>query len=135
MHDAPLRNAIIARLKGDPAVTAIVTKRVYDAVVAKPVWPFIRYGFPLNERVQAQGWRVESHTLTVHCFAKGPGRAEIDALVDAVTRCLDDAEIELDGQAALCLLQYSGLNVGRDTPEADAYHAAVQFEAATAEVV
>lgn len=132
-HDLALRRAIVARLKADPAVAAIVGVRVYEEVVPNPTWPFIRYGLPIVEPIKVDGWHMASHALTIHAFAEGPGTDQVSALRRAIYNALDEAEVEIEGQGVVCSIAYSGHNTGRDTAEASNYHAAIEFEAATAE--
>lgn len=122
-------------LKRDGDVAAIVGDRVYPEPPADPVWPFIRYGFPIVERLQADGWSGGTHAITIHVFANGPGNDAALKLAKAVVAALDEQDIRMEGAGGTALVQWSNNVVLRDSAEASAYHVAVQFDVATLEIV
>lgn len=134
-HSLALRRGIVAALKGSAEIAAIVGARVYDEAPAKPTWPFIRYGFPIETRVDADGWEGSSFALSVHVFAKGPGTDSTSGLAALVRKALHEKDFLIDSSGGIALLQYSQTTTLRDTDEAGAYHAVVQFDAVTLELV
>ena len=132
-HSLALRSAVIARLKADAGVGAIVGGRVYDEVVKGVDWPFIRYGLGSDEAVKADGWHVRSHAVTIHAFAEGPGRDNVSALMRAIYNALNDSELPLEGQGVLAMLEFTGENLLHDTPQNADYHGIMEFEAVTVE--
>lgn len=133
-YSIPVQQAVIAALKADAGVAALVGARVYDEVVALPTWPFIRYGFPGVTPFRADGWYGEVFAITVHCFAKGPGQESVLAVAAAVKAALDDNDLAINSGGGVMLLQFDAQQVIRDTDEASAYHAIVQLSAAVAEI-
>jgi hypothetical protein len=125
-----LRKGIVNTLALDAAVTAIVGTRIYgEESPAKPMWPFVRYGFVVSVPFRGTCWNGTTSTVSVHAFAKGPGTDNVLRLAAAVRACLDQRQVN-----DALYIQFTGLQVIRDTEEASAYHAVVDFEAATAEI-
>jgi hypothetical protein len=130
-----LRRGVVNALALDAGVTTIVGSRIYgEESPAKPMWPFVRYGFVVSTPFRGTCWKGQASLISVHGFAKGPGTDTVLRLADAIRSALDERELPIPGSAGLLFIQFSGLQVIRDTEEASAYHAVVDFEAATAEI-
>jgi hypothetical protein len=67
-HSLDLRKAVVARLKADAGLIALVpAERVFgEQPSALPAWPFVRYG--------EDSVRAFSADLPIHSFSKGPVR-------------------------------------------------------------
>lgn len=129
-----LRKAVISTLKADPLVASIVGARVYDEVIPKPEWPFVRYGTPITTEFLGQCWEGEAHRLTVHGFSKGPGRDPVDALAFAIKQALHEKKPIYEGASVVESMIWRQTSVLRDLNQATAYHVVVEFDAATAEI-
>lgn len=134
-HALALRRGIIQALKGNSGVSALVGARIYDESPANPAWPFVRYGFPIVTPLRATAWRGALYGLSLHAFAKGPGTDACEGLASAVRAALDEIDVPIEGAGGVISLYWTQTLLLRDTPEASAYHAVVQFDAATAEIV
>jgi len=96
----PLQKAIVATLKADAAVMALVAGRIYDGVPANAVMPYVSLGtFQLlpdggdcldggEAIIQLDGWAI------------GPASVEVKRLGAAIAHALDKAALNLalDGQ-------------------------------------
>lgn len=128
-----LRKGILNVLALDAGVTAYVGARIYgEESPAKPTWPFLRYGFSTSAPFYGACWKGQAVAVTIHAFAKGPGTDDVLNLAHAVRDALDERDVPIVSSGGVLFVQFSGLQVIRDTEEAGAYHAVVQFEAATA---
>jgi hypothetical protein len=130
----PLRRGVIAHLKNDPALTALVpAARVYGPEPPpNPAFPFIRYGLPVTLPFAPSGCDGSAVSGIVHAFAKGPGEDDAAALGAAIAKSLGGAVIDLASQAgfpATAYLQWAGTDILQDAAEAGAWQAAVRFQA------
>ena len=132
-----IRGKIIAALKADPQLNAIVpAARVYPSkVLAGVAWPFIRVGVITTTPFRTDGQPGGDGTGAVHCFVKRDASTTPDpearaATINAhVVRILDDIDaVELDDDAELSI-HVRQAQVIEDSAEADAYHGIVTYEA------
>ena len=93
-----LQHAIIAQLKQDTALLALLGgDRVFDAVPAKAVCPYLSYG-PVSMRDWSTGSNAgQEHFISISFYSRQPGFREAYALSDTVIESLESAELELDG--------------------------------------
>lgn len=69
-----IRRAIVAHLKADATVTALVpANRIYGEFAASDQFPFIRMGYSATAQYEAQGWDGSEGDFAIHIFAGGPG--------------------------------------------------------------
>jgi hypothetical protein len=140
-HSLILRKGIVAHLKADAGLTALVpASSIYgEQPPAKPAWPFIRYGLPLTTPERFDCYMGGEHAVTIHSFAKGPGSDAILTIRAAIIAALDDAEIELPldtgEDAKVTLIAHTLSNLIRDTDEAGAYHDIHSFTVRVSEKV
>ncbi len=92
-----LQDVIIARLKGNGLVAALIGDRVYDGVPSDPGFPYISFG-PSDFRTDdADCVRGREETFQLDCWSRDKARLwPCKKLVDAVVRALvvDGQEIE-----------------------------------------
>lgn len=93
-----LQKAIVAALKGDPAVSAIVNGRIYDGVPANATKPFISFG--LFQQLPEHGACLDGGEsfITLDGWCVGPDTVQIKQLGAAICQTLDEAELVVDGQ-------------------------------------
>lgn len=131
----PVRKAIISTLKADADLTALVpVARIYGVEPpANPTWPFTRYGFASQLPLRASCMDGATIVGSVHAFAKGPGEDAVSAIAAAIARALDGKVLTLSTPyPATAHITWTGSQILRDTDEAAAYHAVVNFEASVA---
>jgi hypothetical protein len=93
-----LQKAIVARLKADAGVNAIVAGRIYDAVPGNAVKPYVSFGpFQL---LPEHGDCLDGGEafVTLDGWAAGPDTVQVKQLGTAVAKALDLAELTLDAQ-------------------------------------
>lgn len=97
-HEGALVKALVAHLKGDADVRAVLgdPARVWDQPPDKPVFPHLLIGRVESRPVAADGCGIE-HVLTLTCASKFGGAEEARAVVAAVRAALLDGALEADG--------------------------------------
>jgi Protein of unknown function (DUF3168) len=120
-----LQSAIVAKLKADAGVQAIVGQRIYAEVPANPTFPYISLGDNqvLPDKAdcidgtecfwQLDGWS-RSHS--------GPEEKQISK---AIVACIDDQALVLTGYAAI-VVELNRVDYLRD-PDGITRHVAVNF--------
>lgn len=93
----PMQAAISAALKGNGAVSAIVSGRVYDAVPTDAPKPYINLGQP--QVIPAKATCIDGAEVSypVHGWASGPQSVQIKQLGAAVVAALDEIELTVSG--------------------------------------
>ena len=126
------RLAILARLKADSGVTALVpSARIYPSrTPATLTWPFIKMGV-INDTPYRPSGAIGSQNLigTVHIFTKASA-----SVLDAENQChLIRREVirSIDAMGSIgdLYIRYDGGTVLQDGDESDAYHGVVNWEA------
>ncbi|PZR88356.1 MAG: DUF3168 domain-containing protein [Stutzerimonas stutzeri] len=131
-HSIPLREAVVSALRAAPAVSAIVSARVYgEKPPSTPTWPFVRYGLPIVSQYEATELDGGEHNVTIHAFTKGGSSNAVGALSAAIASALTDEALDL-GAIELIDCQWLGSQIIRDTAEAEAWHGIIRFRVITA---
>lgn len=133
MADGPvlaLQAAIVAALRADPAVAALVGGRVYDEPPEDVEFPYCRIGMTDLRILRLSGpWADDDVMLSVECHSRPTsGRVEAARIAHAVRRCLDGAALALAGHG-LDWLQFTTQAVTQ-APDGRSYVGTVAFEAA-----
>lgn len=129
----PVRRAIIAELKGDTPLSALIGDRFYpQAPPANPTWPFGKYGAPSSIPVRASCVDGSEMRVSLHGFSKGrrSGNRLIESAEDHAARigaamagAVDGRRLTIPGGYAL--VQWRGSQLMMDGAEADAFHCVV----------
>lgn len=101
-HELALQKGIVARLKADATLDALVAGRVWDAVPPDPLYPHVKLGRSQSRPVGGGGGAME-HQLTVIVASRFCGTEEARAVAAAVRLSLSEAMIEADGVRSLKL--------------------------------
>ena len=105
-HEGALQKAMLAALKGDVAVDALLGGRVWDhAVLGAPEgagFPHLLIGRCESRPVAADGCGVEQR-LTLTGVSRFAGSEEAKAIAAAVRACLHDRALEADGVRTVSL--------------------------------
>lgn len=126
-YSLEVRKQIVAHLKGFGPLTALVSASSIDGEqpAAKAPWPRVQYGLVITGPYEATGpLSGSTHRVTLHAFAHGPYTTDILRIAKQVVA----------GMKALTLFeslidnQWVGTQILRDTDEADAYHAVIEFD-------
>ena len=129
-----LQGAIVAALKADTAVTAIVGARIYDRVPRgsdgniSALMPFVGIG-PWDELTEdADCVPGESIAVDIECWSDEPGFPQIHRLNAAVKAALHDDDTIQIAANALVYLTHTQTRTLRD-PDGLTSHGILTFEA------
>lgn len=126
----PVKGSVIAHLASDTDLTAVVPANDIFAmqVPKEPNWPFIRYGSPIIAPYEASCWEGSSITVTIHAFAETTEVEAGEDLVGRIAGLIVDAMKSWSPQNfGLIENDWITTSVVRDEPEADRWHAIIQF--------
>lgn len=101
-HELALQKGILARLKADATLDALVGGRVWDAVPPDPTFPHVKLGRSQGRPV-AGGDGAMEHQLTLIVASRFCGTEEARVVAAAVRLSLSEAVIEADGVRSLKL--------------------------------
>ena len=105
-HESALQKAVLAALKGDAAVDALLGGRIWDhAALGAPEsagFPYLLIGRCESRAVNADGGGVEQR-LTLTGVSRFAGSEEAKATAAAVRACLHEAALEADGVRTVSL--------------------------------
>lgn len=130
---AELQAAIVPRLKGWPAVSAIVAGRVYDDVPrdssgqVTATFPFVSIADFQELTDDADCIDGAEIFVSIDAWSRSVGFREIHHLAAAVKAALHKAPLEM-GDAALVLLEHTSTRTLRD-PDDKTRHAVIEFRA------
>ncbi|MFN3474084.1 MAG: DUF3168 domain-containing protein [Blastomonas sp.] len=133
-----LRRAVLAKLKGDAPLTALVpaTSIYGQAVPSSRPWPFIKLGPPLTLRLRQSCVDGGVITLDVHAFAyaRKSGAQTVETAEDhasrigeAIETALQDNRIDLGG-GITARIRLSDMQLLQDD-EPEAFHYLAQINA------
>ena len=103
-HEGALVKALIAHLRGDGALKALLGDpvRVWDQPPEEPAFPHLLIGKSESRGLKADGGGVE-HRLTLTCASRFAGMEEARAVAAAARARVADAPLEADGVKAVSL--------------------------------
>ena len=125
-----LQKAIVAALKADAAVTAIINGRIYDAVPGGAAKPYVSFGpFQL---LPEHGDCLDGGEafVTLDAWAAGPDTVQVKQLGTAIARALDMAPIVLDAPQRLVEMSVEQTQYMRD-PDGITAHGVITVHAWT----
>ena len=95
-HEGALQKAMVAALKADPALSALIQGRVYDQAPEGALCPYLALGRCESRPVAADGGGVEQR-LTLTGVSRFAGSEEAKAMAAAMRACLHETTLEADG--------------------------------------
>ncbi len=123
-----LQGAIVARLKADAAVAALINGRVYDSVPANPVFPYVTIGPADSNGDDADCIAGLEVAQQIDCWSRATGFPECKKLVDAVRAALHGYEPDLASNAVV-FFEHRSSRITRD-PDGLTSHGILGFEGA-----
>lgn len=96
-----LQKAIVAVLKADSAVAAIVGPRVYDIPPAAPVFPYIAFGENQVLSDKADCYAGAEVNVVIQAWSTTPTREQVQSLASAMQAAIDDQEDALNASGKL----------------------------------
>lgn len=124
-----LQGAIVAALKADPAVTALISGRVYDQVPPQAAFPYVTIGEDQTLPAWADCYDGADVILTLHAWSRAVGYPEVKRLAAAVSAALDGVEVTIE-TIRLVDISWTGSRFLRD-PDGNTRHAVIGFRALT----
>lgn len=123
-----LQGAIVARLKADGDVTALIGSRVYEPVPPTPVFPYLAWGDDqvLNDDTDCHD-DVEVFT-TLHVWARPAAvsaQVQVKRIAHVIRQSLNGAEFDLPDNA-LILIEHRDTRVMPD-PDGKTSHGVIVF--------
>jgi hypothetical protein len=133
MSDASLalQKAIVAKLKADAGVAAIVGARVYDGVPATPEKPYIKYGRSDLAPELADGYLGFDESIQIDAWSAGPSQVQAKQIGSAIRSALHNAVLTLENGQRLVSLEVSGTNGVIPEPDGITQHTVVTVLART----
>jgi Protein of unknown function (DUF3168) len=125
-----LQKALVAALKADAGVNAIIAGRIYDGVPSNPVKPYVSLGpFQL---LPEHGDCLDGGEafITLDGWAAGPSTVDVKRLGTAIAKALDHAALVLDAPQRLVEMEIDGTQYMRD-PDGLTAHAVITVHAWT----
>lgn len=125
-----LQKAIVARLKTDPGVDAIIAGRIFDAVPDGASKPYVSLG--LFQLLPEHGDCLDGGEafVTLDGWANGPDTVEVKRLGTALAKALDQAPLLLDTPQRLVEITIEQTQYLRD-PDGITAHAVLVLHAFT----
>ena len=130
-HEAALQAALIARLRGDDALDALVAGRIWDGEPAKRVFPYVTVSRVESRPVRADGGGVEQ-VLTLTGHSRFEGLEEARAISAAIRAALHEADLTAEGVRVVNPRVTFADVFG--SPEGRRSHAVVRVRAVTEEI-
>ncbi len=101
-HESALQKALVATLKGDGALTALLDGRIWDGAPEGAACPHLLIGRCESRPVNADGGGVEQR-LTLTGVSRFAGTEEAKAVAAAARARLHEATLEADGVRTVSL--------------------------------
>lgn len=126
-----LQDGLVAALRADPGISALVGKRVYDEPPKAVTRPFICLGGIEPRPLRTSGRRAADVVFSIeaHSRPQAAGRVEATRIAASIVAALDEQEsaVTVAGYT-LIRLQWMGQTVARDS-DGESYSAIIAFEA------
>lgn len=124
---AELQAAIVAALKADPGLAALLGDRVFDHTPATAAFPYVTLG-----RLTGYDWSTDTERgsellVSLHVWSQGRGKKQALALMARVDAALHDQALALDG-FALVNLRLETTELAYDDAQ-NAYRGAMRLRA------
>lgn len=126
----PVQKAVLAALKADAGVAALVAGRVYDQVPVSAVKPYLSFGPFQVLPDQADCYDASDITVQLDGWSAGPGSVEVKKIGRAVRAALDQKALLLDEEERLITINIEQTQYLVE-PDGITQHAMLQFVART----
>lgn len=122
-----LQGVIVARLKADSTLNALISGRVYDQPPASPTFPYATVGETQLLRDDATCISGGDVYLTLHAWSRAVGFPEVKRVADAVAEALHLAPLTL-ATNSLVSIMHRQTRTFRD-PDGLSSHSVIEFVA------
>lgn len=96
--------AVVARLRADAAVAALVGARVYDEPPGATTFPYLSIGPVLGQPFEAIGVDGWECSVTVDSWSRNVGAAPLRAIMAVVYACLHNATLSVAGRSTVMIV-------------------------------
>lgn len=110
-----LQGAVVAALKADAGLTALISSRIYDAPPQDAVFPYVEIGEIqlVDDGAECFDGAAEAY-VTLHVWSRSVGRPECHRIAEEIRGCLHYAGLDLGAEYDLIEITYRDLRVFRD---------------------
>ena len=124
-----LQKALVAKLKADAGVVALVGARIYDQPPQAALRPYVRIGGIEPRPLRTDGKAAASLTFGIEAHSRPvtSGRVEVTKCAEAIVAALDEADLTVAGYEAV-QVQWQTQTVSQDS-DGESYTAIVAFDA------
>ena len=119
----PLQRAIVERLENDQILNTVITA-VYDEIEQGAKLPYVQVGDDTVNPYDTKTSYGEDATITLHCYAPGPGKIKAKQIMGMVLEAITAAPLQLDGGFTVDGIRREFLEV---YPDGKAYHGICRF--------
>lgn len=125
-----LQIAVVSRLEAFAPLTDIVPiTRLYGMQPpANPVFPYVRYGFPITGGFEATCWDGATVRVTLHAFAETTSAEAGEVIVSDIAALIVQAMADFNPDTINVIdCEFLQTRILQDGNEADRFHAIVEF--------
>ncbi len=122
-----LQGAVVAALKGNATLAALIGDRVFDNVPTDAPYPYVSLGASWETPDDAECIDGMDVGFRIDVWSRAIGFAEARRIGDVVRRALHNADLSLS-ENALVMIQHERTDVMRD-PDGLTSHVAIEFSA------
>ena len=128
-----LQRVIVATLKADPGVNALIAGRVYDRVPAPVTFPYVVVGDDQVSQAHAQCLEGSTEVFSsLHAWSRAVGKVEAKNIAGAVVTALNGASLALTGFRCVLIEHDNTQHLG--DPDGITSHSVIVFHAFIDEV-
>lgn len=128
-----LQRVIVATLKADPAVNALIAGRIYDRVPSPETFPYVVVGDDQVSQAHAQCLEGSTEVFSsLHAWSRAVGKVEAKKIAGAIVTALNGAPLVLTGFRCVSIEHDTTRHLG--DPDGITSHSVIEFHAFIDEV-
>ena len=128
-----LQRVIVATLKADAAVNALIAGRIYDRVPSPETFPYVVVGDDQVSQAHAQCLEGSTEVFSsLHAWSRAVGKVEAKNIAGAIVTALNGASLALNGFRCVLIEHDNTQHLG--DPDGITSHSVIVFHAFIDEV-
>jgi Protein of unknown function (DUF3168) len=127
--DFALQKAVVAALRADAALGALIGTAIYDDPPREAAFPYVSLGAASLADGDTASERGYVHLFHLDIWSRQGGRKEVRAILGAIEAVLHDASLALDGHS-LVNLRFEFADIFRDE-DGETMRGVVRYRAVT----
>lgn len=131
-HATLIRQALITAMKDHQPIADRVEDRIHDQASGSPVWDFIRFDPPDQQKYESSCGIGRECEWRIHLFCRGPGTKSVLGLEAEVFSFMEDVELPIDAFSRLDI-DFVRSNTGPDGDEPNNYHTVMVYRTTSVE--